>query len=559
MSLNLPELKKFTLQQGSSNEACSHGLMAGRPRVPLSQRPHLNEAPVPDAPLRTPTCLRAAHPVWQRASAPPVCSRCRLRCCPPAPPTRRLVNSLPSRLPPCPSQVEALPLTVGECRSLVRRLDTGATSFVRVADIERYLLTEAARRTKPGVATVVDGSATLAARAGAIGLAREDSAPAAAQPADFAVPEAVREAAKEVASLCDTNGDGWVQVDDVAEVARALSEHTVLGQSTVRWTADGRRQQHDGAVSALGRRKTSAATALPLRGPVRPGAAGVSHPCVAEAADRAARTAAVRNGPARVAEVWMVEDSDDDSDDDLDVDWGAGWGTCDAPARAEAPVPRLAIDRVALPCPAGVATAATVDPADGAAAGCCSAVDTTTRQGHARRANRRRAFASVGGVGLRFCGEADGGSRNSARTAAQAEGPAAGGITASAALSDRSGMSQDGPRTRNPVAGGKGAADHGFARKGRAGAACRSARLQRRAVAGALATAKFDPSDPLSFEALATRGCRVPASRLQAKAAELAQSTDRVVVPVLAAPSSARGLGPQAQFVSSARAAMESG
>ncbi|KAA0171335.1 hypothetical protein FNF28_00826 [Cafeteria roenbergensis] len=91
-----------------------------------------------------------------------------------------------------PHMVEALPLTVSECRALVRRLDTGATSFVRVADIERYLLAEAARRTKPGVATVVDGAATLSARAGAIGVAKEGAAPAAAEATDFAVPEHAR-------------------------------------------------------------------------------------------------------------------------------------------------------------------------------------------------------------------------------------------------------------------------------------------------------------------------------------------------------------------------------
>ncbi|KAA0172857.1 hypothetical protein FNF27_05718 [Cafeteria roenbergensis] len=139
-----------------------------------------------------------------------------------------------------PHMVEALPLTVSECRALVRRLDTGATSFVRVADIERYLLAEAARRTKPGVATVVDGAATLSARAGAIGVAREGAAPAAAEATDFAVPEHVREAARGVASLCDTNGDGWVQVDDVAEVARALSRHTVLGRTSAQGTVEGR-------------------------------------------------------------------------------------------------------------------------------------------------------------------------------------------------------------------------------------------------------------------------------------------------------------------------------
>lgn len=283
----------------------------------------------------------------------------------------------------------------------------------------------------------------------------------------------------------------------------------------------------------------------------------------------------MKGGPARVAEVWMVEDSDD-SDDDLDVDWGAGWDEAKAPAQPGAAVPRLAIERVALPCPAGAAPAAPDDdPFDGAAAGCSSAVDTTTRQCHAHRAKRRRAFGSVGGVGLRFRGEADGGTGAGASAKAGVQGGWAGSSTrdggasgdgagaaggaASAALSERSGMARRGRRDGAPVAGGKGASDHGFARKGRAEAGCRSARRHRRAVASALATSRFDPSDPLSFEALAARGSRVPATRLQAKAAELAQSTDRVVVPLQGAPSSSRVEGSHGHFVSTARAAMESG
>ncbi|KAA0155700.1 hypothetical protein FNF29_01615 [Cafeteria roenbergensis] len=164
-----------------------------------------------------------------------------------------------------PHMVEALPLTVSECRALVRRLDTGATSFVRVADIERYLLAEAARRTKPGVATVVDGAATLSARAGAIGVAREGAAPAAAEATDFAVPEHVREAARGVASLCDTNGDGWVQVDDVAEVARALSRHTVLGRtsaeggSQARFVSSARASMESGLTEDAGAARVAAA------------------------------------------------------------------------------------------------------------------------------------------------------------------------------------------------------------------------------------------------------------------------------------------------------------
>ena len=439
-----------------------------------------------------------------------------------------------------------------------------------VEALERHLLREASRRLKAGVATSVGAEATVAARAGAIGLpalrpgTEEEEAPGRAPLDSFPVSPGVREAVRDVVRLCDTNGDGWVQADDIAEVGRALALRTSAGRAAPRMGYEDWVSVDDAALHA-GRAAggTAGGSGAGFAQSAFEGAGTASlwrtrreaeHPAAGEVVRRAERRAAARAGPAVVAEAWLVSDSDD-SDDEAGVGWrGEEAGTAPPPSPLGSGrggvtlppvVPRLATERLVGPGSApGTGRAAAPHPREAPAAGVTSGADTSTRLSERQAGRRRRAFEPCDGTG-RF--------EDPVRTArgittVSARGPTPG----SGVLPLGAAVSRHGAVPGGKSAGVRGDAHHGFARK--AHRARGQQRATRSRLARALLSPRFRADDPDTFDALSARGARLAPTRLGAKAAELAEPTEGVVVPPSDAPAFARST-----FVSSARAAMESG
>lgn len=460
-----------------------------------------------------------------------------------------------------PEVVAAFPLTLSDCASLVRRLDVTASSFVGVEDLQRHLLREAARLTKAGVSSLVDARATVGAVAQATALPETDAGGvrhvmAEKVPLDsFPVSDAVRQAARDVAMLCDTNGDGWVQADDVAEVGRVLARHTVAGRANpmlgfeahTRGAAEvagigidadtkegGGGSENAGAITArlvavgANRRPVISdslgvpATLCSGTGDAKAAETAQSaseshaptltsyrlqrvHPSVRDAASHLARKHAALDGTAKVALAWLVSDSD--SDDDLAAP-GTGE-TAPAPAAAMA-VPALPMDalrqrrardaELRVPVPA------------------------SERRKGQRRAHAFSARAEAAPLAAMVAST----ERSANALTARVERDAASGDPwATATHSLQRGVARGGQ-----TAGVHGSASHGFAAKARH-AARHSPRVAatRAAMARAMHSPRFDATDPTAFQALSARGARHTATRLGGKAAELAESTDRVVKP----------------------------
>jgi hypothetical protein len=139
-----------------------------------------------------------------------------------------------------PEVLASFPVDFSACRALLRRLDKAATSFVSVEDFERYLLRETTRRLKPGVTSNIGSDLTNASLFQAVLLpdvhkdTLKSTDPQESPLESFPVKAPVREAVGLLAGLCDTNEDGWIQLDDLEELSKVLSERTTFGLASPR-------------------------------------------------------------------------------------------------------------------------------------------------------------------------------------------------------------------------------------------------------------------------------------------------------------------------------------